>query len=89
MIPMEMESFDKDGEKLSFTLTVPVDDEVRVNIGTYLSSEWKKLGVDCTMSALGWDAIDITKCESFLLGWEVRLMQTMILLSSLYNRKRR
>ena len=60
---------DKDGEKLSFTLTAPVDDEVRVNIGTYLSSEWKKLGVDCTMSALGWDAIDITKCESFLLGW--------------------
>ena len=60
---------DKDGEKLSFTLTAPVDDEVRVNIGTYLSSEWKKLGVDCTMSALGWDAIDIAKCESFLLGW--------------------
>ena len=29
----------------------------------------KKLGVDCTLSALGWDAIDITKCESFLLGW--------------------
>ena len=60
---------DKDGEKLSFTLTAPVDDEVRVNIGTYLSSEWKKLGVDCTLSALGWDAIDIAKCESFLLGW--------------------
>ena len=60
---------DKDGEKLSFTLTAPVDDEVRVNIATYLASEWKKLGVDCTMSALGWDAIDITKCDAFLLGW--------------------
>lgn len=27
---------DKDGKKLSFTLTAPVTDEVRVNIATYL-----------------------------------------------------
>ncbi|MDY3997886.1 MAG: ABC transporter substrate-binding protein [Blautia sp.] len=60
---------DKDGEKLAFTLTAPIDDEVRVNIATYLSSEWGKLGVECTVSALGWDAIDISKCEAFLLGW--------------------
>jgi len=60
---------DKNGEKLAFTLTTPVSDEVRVNIATYLVSEWKKLGIDCKVDALDWSAIDITKCEAFVLGW--------------------
>lgn len=60
---------DKNGTKLAFTLTAPVDDEVRVNIANYLASEWKKIGIDCKVDALGWDAIDITKCEAFVLGW--------------------
>lgn len=60
---------DKDGKKLSFTLTAPVTDEVRVNIATYLVEEWKKLGVDCKVDALDWNAIDIAKCDAFVLGW--------------------
>lgn len=60
---------DKDGKKLSFTLTAPVSDEVRVNIATYLVEEWKKLGVDCKVDALDWNAIDIAKCDAFILGW--------------------
>lgn len=60
---------DKDGKKLSFTLTAPVTDEVRVNIATYLVEEWKKLGVDCKVDALDWNAIDISQCEAFILGW--------------------
>lgn len=60
---------DKNGEKLSFTLTAPVSDEVRVNIATYLVDEWKKLGVDCKVEALDWNAIEIPKCDAFVLGW--------------------
>jgi len=60
---------DKNGEKFSFTLTAPVDDEVRVNMATYLSSEWKKLGIDCKVDTLDWSAIDISKCAAFVLGW--------------------
>ena len=60
---------DKDGRKFSFTLTAPVSDEVRANMATYLSSEWEKLGIDCTVSALDWSAIDISKCDAFVLGW--------------------
>lgn len=60
---------DKDGEKFAFTLTAPSDDEVRVNMATYLSSEWTKLGIDCKVEALDWSAIDIAKCDAFVLGW--------------------
>ncbi len=60
---------DRNGEKLSFTLTAPVSDEVRVNMATYLAEEWKKLGVDCKVDALDWNAIDIPSCEAFVLGW--------------------
>ncbi len=60
---------DKDGKKLSFTLTAPISDEVRVNMATYLVSEWVKLGIDCKVDALDWSAIDISKCAAFVLGW--------------------
>lgn len=59
----------KDGEKFSFTLTAPVTDEVRVNIANYVASEWKKLGVEVKVDSLSWDAIDIFKCEAFVLGF--------------------
>lgn len=60
---------DKGGKKLSFKLTAPITDEVRVNIATYLVSEWTKLGIDCKVDALDWSAIDISKCDAFVLGW--------------------
>ena len=60
---------DRDGKKLSFTLTAPVTDEVRVNIATYLVEEWKQLGIDCKVDARDWSAIDIAQCDAFVLGW--------------------
>lgn len=60
---------DRNGKTLSFTLTAPISDEVRVNIATYLVDEWKKLGVDCKVAAPDWSAIDIPSCDAFLLGW--------------------
>lgn len=60
---------EKDGKKLSFTLTAPISDEVRVSIANTLASELKKYGVDVKVSALDWSAIDIAKCEAFVLGF--------------------
>ena len=59
----------KDGKKFAFTLTAPISDEVRVNIANALASEWKNLGVDVTVEALDWNAIDIFECEAFVLGF--------------------
>lgn len=59
----------KDGERLSFTLTAPVEDEVRVNIANYVASEWEKLGVEVKVESLSWDEIDIFECEAFVLGF--------------------
>lgn len=60
---------DKDGKKFSFLLTAPIDDEVRINMATYLCSEWTKLGIDCKVDALDWSAIELTKCDAFVLGF--------------------
>lgn len=59
----------KNGEKLEFTLTAPSTDEVRVKIANYLSSQFKKIGVIAKVSALDWNAIEIDKCDAFVLGW--------------------
>lgn len=59
----------KNGKKLSFTLTAPSDDDVRVKIATYLSSEFKKVGADVKVESLDWNVIKINKCDAFILGW--------------------
>lgn len=59
----------KDGKKLAFTLTTPITDEVRVNMANYLASEFKKIGADIKVDALDWNAIDIGKCDAFVLGF--------------------
>ncbi|MTK13954.1 MAG: ABC transporter substrate-binding protein [Clostridiaceae bacterium] len=59
----------KDGKKLSFTLTAPKTDEVRVKMAEYFASQFKKLGADVKVAALDWDAIKIPECDAFVLGW--------------------
>lgn len=59
----------KDGKEFSFTLTAPKTDEVRVKIASYLASQFKKLGVNVKVEALDWNAIEIDKCDAFVLGW--------------------
>ncbi|MDO4288145.1 MAG: ABC transporter substrate-binding protein [Eubacterium sp.] len=60
---------EKDGRVFAFTLTAPISDEVRVNIANALASEWKKIGALVKVDALDWNAIDIFKCEAFVLGF--------------------
>lgn len=59
----------KDGKKLSFTLTAPKTDEVRVKMAEYFASQFKKIGAEVKVEALDWNAIKIEKCDAFVLGW--------------------
>lgn len=59
----------KNGKKLAFNITAPNDDEVRVNIATYLAKQFEKVGAEVKPEALDWSVIDISKCDTFVLGW--------------------
>lgn len=59
----------KNGEKLSFSLVAPSTDEVRVNIATYLASQFSNIGADVKAEALDWSVINIEECDAFVLGW--------------------
>ncbi|WP_050607728.1 ABC transporter substrate-binding protein [Clostridium niameyense] len=59
----------KDGKKLTFKITAPKTDEVRVKIAEYYANQFKKVGVDAKAEALDWNAIEIPKCDTFILGW--------------------
>ncbi|WP_255452418.1 ABC transporter substrate-binding protein [Sporosarcina sp. ANT_H38] len=59
----------KDGEKLSFTITVPVTDTVRVNIANYTAEGFKAIGADVKVAALDWSAITIEDTDAFVIAW--------------------
>ncbi len=59
----------KDGQKLGFTITVPVTDSVRVNIANYVAEGYKAVGADVDVDALDWSSIVIEEAETFMVGW--------------------
>ncbi len=59
----------KDGKKLTFTITAPKTDEVRVKVAEYYASQFKKVGAEIKVDALDWNGIKIPECEAFVLGW--------------------
>lgn len=59
----------KNGEKLSFTITAPVTDSVRVNLANYAAEGFKKIGADVNVDALDWSSIIIEETDAFMVGW--------------------
>ncbi len=60
---------EKDGKKLSFVLTCPLTDPVRVAIANTLATDFKKIGVEAEPDPKDWSVIEIEKCQAFVLGW--------------------
>lgn len=59
----------KDGEKLTFTITTPASDSVRVNMANYIAEGFTEIGADVQVAALDWSAITIEDTEAFMVGW--------------------
>ncbi|MFC9541805.1 ABC transporter substrate-binding protein [Lysinibacillus sp. NPDC056959] len=59
----------KDGKKLSFTITAPATDTVRVNMANYVAEGYKVIGADVEVAALDWSNIVIEDTEAFMVGW--------------------
>ncbi|WP_025783411.1 ABC transporter substrate-binding protein [Sporosarcina sp. D27] len=59
----------KNGEKLSFTITAPASDAVRVNMANYVAEGFKAIGADVKVAALDWNAITIDETDAFMVGW--------------------
>ncbi len=59
----------KDGQKLSFTITVPASDAVRVNMANYVAEGFKSIGANVDVAALDWSAITIEETDAFMIGW--------------------
>lgn len=59
----------KDGQKLSFTITAPASDAVRVNMANYVAEGFKSIGADVSVAALDWSAITIEDTDAFMIGW--------------------
>lgn len=59
----------KDGKKLSFTITAPASDAVRVNMANYVAEGYKSIGADVEVAALDWSAITIEDTDAFMIGW--------------------
>ncbi|WP_228548343.1 ABC transporter substrate-binding protein [Sporosarcina obsidiansis] len=59
----------KGTEKLAFTITSPITDEVRVDMANYLSESFKEVGADVDVAALDWSAIQIEETDAFMIGW--------------------
>lgn len=59
----------KDGETLTFTITVPATDTVRVNIANYVAEGFKAIGADVKVAALDWSAISIDEADAFIIAW--------------------
>ena len=59
----------KDGQKLSFTITAPASDAVRVNMANYVAESFKSIGANVNVAALDWSAITIEETEAFMIGW--------------------
>lgn len=59
----------KDGQKLSFTITAPASDAVRVNMANYLAEGYKSIGAQVEVAALDWSAITIDDTDAFMIGW--------------------
>ncbi|MCM3744691.1 ABC transporter substrate-binding protein [Sporosarcina luteola] len=59
----------KDGQKLSFTITAPASDAVRVNMANYVAEGYKSIGADVKVAALDWSAITIEETDAFMIGW--------------------
>ncbi|PIC58029.1 peptide ABC transporter substrate-binding protein [Sporosarcina sp. P12(2017)] len=59
----------KDGEQLSFTITAPASDTVRVNMANYVAEGFKDIGADVKVAALDWSAITIEDADAFMVGW--------------------
>lgn len=59
----------KNGQKLSFTITAPASDSVRVNMANYVAEGYKSIGADVDVAALDWSAITIEETDAFMIGW--------------------
>ncbi|WP_303969181.1 ABC transporter substrate-binding protein [Sporosarcina ureae] len=59
----------KNGEKLTFTITTPASDSVRVNMANYIAEGFTEIGADVQVAALDWSAITIEDTEAFMVGW--------------------
>ena len=59
--------YEKDGEKLSFTLNCMEGDETRVDLARIASQQLKELGVEVKVQILA--SIDWENQEAFLIGW--------------------
>lgn len=59
----------KDGQQLSFTITAPASDAVRVNMANYLAEGYKSIGAQVEVAALDWSAIKIDETDAFMIGW--------------------
>ncbi len=60
---------EKNGEKLQFSLFARNNDEVRVKIANYVSSQGKKVGFDIKVDARDPKAMKIKDTEAFVTGW--------------------
>ncbi|EYE89404.1 peptide ABC transporter substrate-binding protein [Fervidicella metallireducens AeB] len=59
--------YEKDGEKLSFTVNCKEGDQVRVDIANICSQQFKKIGVDMKVAVQS--KIDWENQDAFLIGW--------------------
>lgn len=61
--------FSKDGKELSFEIATFSTDPLRVAIANSISSDFQKIGINAKVIAKPSGAIDISKVDSFVIGW--------------------
>ncbi|WP_319381533.1 ABC transporter substrate-binding protein [Thiomicrorhabdus sp.] len=58
----------KDGQKLSFVLTVPSSDPVRVDLATLLAEQLARAGIEVRVDVKDWAVISIPQTQALILG---------------------
>lgn len=58
----------KDGTRLSFVLTAPASDPVRVDIATLLSTQLARAGIEANVAVRDWSVIKIPEQQALILG---------------------
>ncbi len=58
----------KNGKKLSFVLTVPVSDPVRVDLATLLAAQLGRAGIEAKVDVRDWSVIKIPATQALILG---------------------
>lgn len=59
---------EKNGQRLSFPLTVPANDPVRADLAVLLASQLKRAGIEAIVEVKDWSVVKIPKARALILG---------------------